>query len=50
MPITVPLPPDVADRLKEVSRITGLPPRDTASMLLALVLGREPKKEPCGDS
>jgi hypothetical protein len=34
------LPEDVADRLREVSRVVGLPPRQAASMLLALVLGR----------
>ncbi len=37
---TITIPPDVASRLKDVSRFTGLPPRQAAGMLLTLVLGR----------
>jgi len=37
---TITLPPDVAARLKELARLTGLPPREVGGLLLTLLLGR----------
>ncbi|MBI4498110.1 MAG: hypothetical protein HY689_09455 [Chloroflexi bacterium] len=43
MPVaTVWMPPDVAARLDSIARLTGLPRREAASLLLTLLLRQPP--------